>query len=356
MPVKVYDEKDCVKKHAKEIAAYGKRALIVTGKGSSQANGSLDDVTEALEQENVEYQVFFDVEENPSTETIFTAADACRSSDIDMVIGIGGGSPLDAAKAIALALKHPEADLEYLYDAAKDPSALPVIAVPTTCGTGSEVTGISVLTRHDLKTKMSMVHKVFPVLALVDGKYIKSAPQSLLINTSMDALAHLYESALNAKVDDYSRMTVAAGLKCWAKTKDVLTGERTRTEEDLSLLMRSSAFAGMSIAQYGTAIPHALSYVLTYDLAFPHGKAVSYFLPGFLSQAPAEESSELLQLSGFRDLKEFCSFREKIFGSMEVPEAALQRTYEMVVNSPKMKGTSFPMDPDILHRIVFEKV
>ena len=115
----------------------------------------------------------------------------------------------------------------------------------------------------------------------------------------MDALAHLIESVLNVKADDYVKMTAYAGLKMWSETKKVLTGEKTAGEEEFSCLMRSSCLAGMSIAQSGTSLPHALSYPVTYDMGVPHGKAVGYFLPGFLSAAPDKECNELLHLSGW---------------------------------------------------------
>ena len=354
MPVRVFDERDCVLRHAKDIARLGKKALIVTGKSSSRKNGSLDDVMAALEAEHVEHLLFSEVEENPSTETVLRAKDLFSDSGIDLVIGVGGGSALDAAKAVALVLKHPGADLSYLYDATKDASALPVVCVPTTCGTGSEVTGVSVLTRHDKRTKISMVHKIFPVLALVDGKYLKNAPAELIVNTSVDALAHLYESVLNAKADDYTRMTASAGLRCWAKTKEILTKERTASQEDFDLLMRSSLLAGMSIAQSGTSLPHALSYALTYDLALPHGKAVGIFLPAFLKAAPEAERDELLQLAGFSGLAEFAAFIDGLFGGTEVPEEERRQAFEMVAgNAAKMKSASFPVDEKVLETIAF---
>ena len=356
IPVRLFDEEECVKAHAKDIAALGKKALIVTGKHSAFANGSFDDVAEVLKAAGKEYLVFSEVEENPSVETVFAAKDRFAAEGIDFVIGIGGGSPMDAAKAIALVLKHPEADPAYLYDAGKDPSSLPIVCVPTTCGTGSEVTGVSVLTRHDKKTKISMVHKVFPTLALVDGKYLKGASHTLIVNSAVDALSHLYESVINAKADDYVRMTAAAGLKIWAKIKAVLSGEREMTKEDAGILMRASVLAGMSIAGSGTSLPHALSYVLTYDLSLAHGRAVGYFLPAFMEAAPAAERDELLRLSGFENVAEFKDFTDKVFGEQDIPVEELKRTYELVSNNPaKMKSASFAVDEEILKQIVFGK-
>ena len=199
-----------------------------------------------------------------------------------------------------------------------------------------------------------MVHKVFPLLALVDGKYISKAPDSLITNTSIDALAHLLESVINAKADDYVKMTAAAGLKCWAKTKDILTGDRERTDEDNALLMRSSVFAGMSIAQSGTSLPHALSYPLTYDLGMPHGRAVGYFLPGFMAAAPAEQRDTYLKLAGFEDLKSFEEYMKRALGAPDVSEAELARAYGMLENNQaKLNSASFAVDKDILHGIVY---
>ena len=353
MPVKVFDEKECVRNHTAEFKSLGKKALMVTGKGSSFKNGSFDDVKATLEQESIEFLTFSEVEENPSTDTVFAAVDRFGAEDIDFVIGIGGGSPMDAAKAIALVLKHPEADLEYLYDTSKDSSALPLVCVPTTCGTGSEVTGVSVLTRHDRKTKMSMVHRVFPKYAFIDGKYMASASHDLIVNSSVDALSHLMESVLNSKADDYVRMTADAGLRMWAETKDVLTGEKSAGERELSCLMRSACLAGMSIAQSGTSIPHSLSYTVTYDLKVPHGKAVGYYLPGFLGAAPEEERNRLLHLAGFSDLNDFCTFLLKVFGDMDISEEERRISFEAVrKNEVKMKSASFYVDDEILNGIV----
>ncbi len=354
MPVKVFDEPDCVKAHEKELCSQGRHALIVTGKHSAFSNGSFDDVSAVLKKNGVDYDVFSEVEENPSVETVFKARDLYISKGIDHVIGIGGGSPMDAAKAIALTLAHPDYMPEDLYDSLKDATALPVVCVPTTCGTGSEVTGVSVLTRHDKKTKISMVHKVFPVIALIDGRYLKSASSTLIINSAVDALSHMYESVLNSKADDYVRMTASSGLRMWSSIRDCLTGRREPSDEDFALLMRSSSLAGMSIAQSGTSLPHALSYAITYDLGLAHGRAVGYFLPGFMAAAPEAERNELLHLSGFSDVSDLSSFISTVFKDLCISEDMLLKTYEAVKNNPaKMSSASFKVDDVLLHRIVF---
>ena len=156
MPAKVYCENNCVRAHAKELASFGKKALIVTGKSSAFKNGSIADVQAALSDHGVECAVFNEVEENPSVETVMKGRDRGLAEGADFVIGIGGGSPMDAAKAIALMIRQKDAGVEYLYDSSAVTDALPVVCIPTTCGTGSEVTAVSVLSRPSLRAKGSI--------------------------------------------------------------------------------------------------------------------------------------------------------------------------------------------------------
>ena len=101
-PTNTYAEKNCVKNHKKELLALGSRAFVITGHSSSKKNGSLDDVIAVLEEASVPYQIFNEIEENPSVETVVRAAEIGKEFKADFVIGIGGGSPLDASKAISL--------------------------------------------------------------------------------------------------------------------------------------------------------------------------------------------------------------------------------------------------------------
>lgn len=144
MPVKVYCEHDCVKTHSDEWTSLGHKALIVTGRSSAK-NGALADVTDSLNAHQISYCIFDHTEENPSIEMVMQVRDMGIRENVDFVIGIGGGSPMDAAKAIALMIYHKDKDADYLYQQG-DSTALPIVEVPTTCGTGSEVTPISVLT------------------------------------------------------------------------------------------------------------------------------------------------------------------------------------------------------------------
>ena len=362
MPVRLYEETNCVQNHTADICAAGTHALIVTGRHSARANGSLADVTAALENGGISWSVFDRVEENPSIETVMKGRDAGLAEHADFVIGIGGGSPLDAAKAVALMMAHPQESADFLYDAGKakeierrkvcgETGRLPLILVPTTCGTGSEVTGVSVLTVHAKKTKSSIPFKIFADIALIDGKYLAAAPASVIRNTAVDALGHLLESYYNADTTSYSRMCAVSGLQTWGRIRSALLelDHRELTAEEQTLLMRASAMAGMAIAQTGTALPHALSYGLTYDLQLPHGIAVGYYEADYLRALPKEDQLTALQLAGFSSIEEWEDFFCIVCGDIRIPEDELQHTYEMVAKNPaKLAKAPFTCDEETL--------
>lgn len=352
MPVLVYEEKNCVLNHRKEIAAFGKKALIVCGKSSAKKNGSLRDVQEALTSCGADYVLFDEVEENPSVETVMRARQTGLLAHVDFVIGIGGGSPLDAAKAVGVMLYYKEEGAAFLYEQPEKRESLPVIEIPTTCGTGSEVTAVSVLTRHEQRTKASIAHRVFPKLALIDVRYLASAPHGLICNTAVDALGHLVESYLNTNATDYSRMLAREGLILWSLSKDILLGEREMEEDDLHHLMMASTLGGMAIAHTGTSVPHALSYALTYELGMPHGQAVGYFLPGYMDGAGKAEQSALLALMNFPDVRAFADFYLAVCGHVKIDSAVLARTVEETAqNMAKLALCPYPLDRAGLERI-----
>lgn len=349
LPTKIYSESDCVKKFGAEWTVLGKKALIVTGKSSAR-NGALADVTEVLNAQQTEYVVFDETEENPSIEMVMQVRDLGIREQADFVIGIGGGSPMDAAKAIALMIAHPESGAAFLYEKGDD-TALPVVEVPTTCGTGSEVTPYAILTIHEKRTKSSISHRIFPAYALVDGKYLMSASRTLLINTAVDALGHFIESYVNANATEFSRMICEHGMGMWSNAKKVLIGAGI-TEEDCDWLMHASTLAGMAISHTGTALPHGLSYYLTYEKQIPHGKAVGYFLPGYLAQAGPMMRKKVLNLIGFPDTQYFASFMHKLIGKMDVEDVLIEAAVQGILsNEAKLKNVPYPVTAEVLYEI-----
>ena len=357
VPTDIYVEQDCVKKHAQKLLATGKRALIVTGRHSAKLNGSLDDVVEILNANNVPYQIFDQVEENPSTDTVGKAAQTARDFEADYVIGIGGGSAIDAAKAVALLLKNPEVDADELHKAPSHPlDHAPVVAVPTTCGTGSEATPVSIITNHKINLKKSIPHVIFPVLALVDGKYLASAKKQLIVNTAVDALAHMIESILNIKSNTLNRMCPEYGLKLWGQCKDALLSDGECAASLYEKLMFTSTIAGMSIAQTSTAVPHGMSYDLTLHAGVPHGPAVGYFLAAYVEVCakfvPADVE-KILSLLGLKNIEEFGAMIRALIGTCTVSREMRDKfATAMKVNRSKLDlvpGNITPEDIEYIY-------
>lgn len=352
MPVKLYQEENCVRNHASEIASLGDRAVIVTGGSSSKKNGSLSDVETALEDSGIAFTLFDSVEQNPSTDTVMKIRDQALDFGANICIGVGGGSSLDAAKAAALMIKNKDRGIDYLYEKGNPVDTIPVVEVPTTCGTGSEVTAVSVLTNRKTNTKGSIPYKIFPVLGLTDPRYLRSLPLSILRNTAVDALAHLWESLINAHADTYSDMTAEAGLRAWALNKDILTGKVQASDGDFSNLMTASVMGGMSIAQVGTSIPHGLSYTLTLNDGVPHGRACGYFEAGYLSHADKELRNRALSLAGFKDLDDWRTFYDEVSDHLSVSDDLLTQAVDGLQES-KMSVAPFACDRKILNEIAY---
>lgn len=350
IPTLIYSEKNCVHNHAKELAATGKKAMIITGKKSSKANGSLDDVISVLEEEGRQYIIFDDVEENPSVETVMKARDIGIKEGVDYVIGIGGGSPLDACKAIALMIANPQCRENVLYENVML-KYIPVVTVPTTAGTGSEVTPYSILTIHESRTKKSISHKIYPVLSLIDYSYLKTAPVSLTVNTAVDALAHLVESYLNTNSSDLNRIYSEQGLRLFGKIKDRIK----KPDEDTYMQLSNIAMiAGMAISHTGTSIPHGLSYGVTYELGVPHGKAVGIFLGGYTKLYENKtESTKVLEFLGFRDYEEFSDYLKELLGSVHIPEELVKRNAgQLFENKAKLKNYPFKVTKEQLEGLL----
>lgn len=341
MPTRVYSEEDCVVRHAKELASLGSKAMIVTGRNSAKKTGALQDVLAALG--DVPSIIFDQIEENPSVETVMQARKIAIDEGVDFFIGIGGGSPMDASKAIALMAKNPDEDESIFYEA-KALKHYPVACVPTTCGTGSEVTPYAILTRHAHKTKRSISHKIFPELALLDAKYLKHMSRNGLVNTCVDALAHLLESYLNTNASEINRIYAREGMIFWAQFRDRLLEDKLE-EGDYARMLHASMIAGMAITHTGTSLPHGLSYPVTYALGIPHGRAVGMFLGGFVeTYTDQAAATEAVQLLGFSNTPSFRAYMNRLLGMVEVDKELLKKGAGMLLADPaKLKNYPFPV-------------
>lgn len=283
MPVRIISGANCVKENADLLKDFGKKCLIVTGGSSAKKSGALNDVIYVLEKNNIEYSVFDEITENPYTSDCRRAGECARNFGSDFIIGIGGGSPLDAAKAVAIFATNEELSHSDIYNMTHKNKPLPIILVGTTSGTGSEVTGVAVLTNSDNGMKKS-IGGMYSQISFCDYKYTCTMPYSVTVSTALDAFAHACESYFSSMSTELSEIyaekafeLLAEGLKDLYKRKDV-PDDRMR-----QVLYNASIYAGLCLNITGACFPHTVGYALTEDYGIPHGKACAAFIPDFIN-------------------------------------------------------------------------
>lgn len=311
---KVFFGKDCMLSNKSEIIKLGKRAFIVTGKASGKKSGALNDIVEILEAAGIEYTVFDNVENNPSLENVKEGGNAAAGFKADFIIGIGGGSPLDASKAIAV-LATNDIDPIKLIKLEFSNKPLPIIAIPTTAGTGSEVTAASIMTVKDLQTKMSFVHEdVFPKVAFIDAKYTQSMSYEIAVSTAVDALSHAIEGYLNKTATVMSDFYALETLRVFRNCINSLI-ENKLDYDARERLLYASMLAGMTIAQTGTTIAHGMGYSLTYFKGIQHGKANGLLLTEYLKynvDVAKEKVQNVLSALNLKNIDEFGAVMGKL--------------------------------------------
>ena len=286
MPTKIFVGDHSVFENAKELLL-GKRCMIVTGKTSGEKSGALADVIAILKENGVDYSIYNKIGNNPTIEECAEGGVAARSFGCDFLIGIGGGSPLDACKAIAVYATNEIGNDFQLYDIYKSEyknKPLPMAAIPTTAGTGSETTPYSILTLHKEKTKKSFSSPdLFYKVAFLDGRYTVKLPLQIARNTAIDAMSHLLEGFTNKKSSPASDHIALEGIRIIGKHKDALiTGDFN--EDICTELLWAASLGGIVISQTGTTVVHSMGYSLTYYKDIPHGMANGLLLGEYLER------------------------------------------------------------------------
>jgi len=299
--------KDCLLAHASEFQKPGKRALVVTGKTSAKKSGALRSLEGILQEQRIEYLVYDAVENNPSLENVKEGGDAAKEFGADFIVGVGGGSPLDASKAIAVLAANAISPLALFQNTFAN-RPLPVIAIPTTAGTGSEVTPYAILTRKDLQTKMSFGNEdTVPKIAFLDAAYLETLPADVTVHTAIDAFSHALEGYVNTRSTIMSDMFALESMRifgeCLPAVRNLRFGFDVREK-----LLYMSMLAGIVIAHTGTSSAHGLGYSLTYFKGIPHGKANGLLLGEYLRKiygAAQKKVDTIYQMIGTEGVDSF---------------------------------------------------
>ncbi len=349
MPTKIHFGSECVLQQGDEFSRWGVKALLVTGRHSAKASGALDDVVKVLTQKEMQWKIFDKIEENPTVESVAEGGAFARAWQPDVVVAIGGGSPLDAAKAIATLAVNDVAALELFGGKLKN-EALPIIAIPLTAGTGSEVTPYSVLTDASQETKRSFSGDgIFPKAAFLDARYSQSQSRDVTVNTVIDALSHSVEGYLSNRATALSDSLALEAIRHFAAAKQALkTG--TFSLADRESLLYASMLGGMVIAQTGTTAVHAMGYSLTYFHQVPHGRANGLLLGEYLrfnEPAVPEKIANVLQAAAVANIDEFKALMSELLCNDETYTAEEMKAFaaqagkaKNIANTPRQPNVS----------------
>ena len=311
MPVTVFSGENCIKNNSDVFTSLGKRAFLVCA-NSSKKNGALDDVLSLLDKKRIAHEEDFSAIPNPTLENVGEIAKKAKAFSPDFIITIGGGSVMDAAKAVGVLVANPGYKPCDVYKPAFEKDSLPIIAVPTTCGTGSEVSGVSVLTVGD--NKKSFGHaSIFPKAAFLDARYLETLPERILLDTLIDALAHAAEGFMmyDHPIADMLCMEVFRKIK---KVKPYLKRENY-SKEVLGELLYLAMLAGVALSINGTSAVHAMGYPLTVHKGYSHGRACGVLLGGYIDmvkEVREDKVRDMLDALGLYDVSSLCAFIENV--------------------------------------------
>lgn len=258
----------------------GKKATVVVGGGSMKRFGFLDTVETYLKEAGMEVQLIEGVEPDPSVETVLKGAKLMQEFQPDWIVSIGGGSPIDAAKAMWVFYEHPEAKFE---DIAK-PFNIPAlrnkarfVAIPSTSGTATEVTAFAVITDYKAGIKYPMADfEITPDIAILDPEIAYKMPEKLTAHTGIDALTHATEAITASQASDFSD---PLALKAIKMIKENLEASYKGDENARDNMHIAQCLAGMAFSNALLGISHSMAHKTGAIFHIPHGCANGIFLP-----------------------------------------------------------------------------
>ena len=329
----------------KRIAGKYRNAMVVCGKSNNYAEKLLDH----LSLQNIRGTIYNIVTE-PTIEVIQQGIELGRKTDCDVVFGIGGGSAIDSAKAIAAMIPNEGALINYLEvighgkPLLQDP--VPCIAIPTTSGTGAEVTKNSVIKSTDRKVKVSLrSDKMYPILALVDPQLAITMPQNITASTGVDALTHLMETFVSNQSNPFIDMFCRDGMIRIARSleKAYLDGNNLEAREDMAM---ASMLGGMALANVKLGAVHGFAGPMGGMFQIPHGEICACLLPAVMkiNSEALKNSGQKLYLQKYREVAQIFTGNKnaEIEGGIEQINGLVKRLGIPTLSEFGISVTDFP--------------
>lgn len=263
---------------------YGDKALLVTEPEIPVLTPLYNKIKQSLESSGVKFAHFDGVIPNPTTDVVTAGAKMAKESGARVIIGLGGGSSMDAAKAIAVEASHPGTAWDYLhFTEGPTDKTLPVIAIGTTAGTGSQVTPCSVITKTENKDKSAIWHRnIFPRVAIVDPEVTVTMPPHVTAQTGFDAFCHNFEAYLSANTNPFVELMAIEAMRIIAKFLPLAIADGNNMEAR-SQMAWADTLGGLTNASAGVTLPHGLGMQIGGHCPHvTHGQALAILYPEFM--------------------------------------------------------------------------
>jgi alcohol dehydrogenase class IV len=266
-------------------AKYGKRCLLVTVPVFEAIKPMVEKVKNSLVAAGLEVAHFDGVVPNPTTDSITAGVEVAKAHKADVVVGLGGGSSMDSAKAIAVETTHKGTCWDYLWYSKTQPAekTLPVIAVTTTSGTGSQVTQVAVVTNPQKRDKSAIYNPiVFPKVTLVDPELMVTVPEHITASTGFDVFCHAFETYIHPNASPYTDMMAKEAIQLVVKYLPVVVKDGANVEARTAMAW-ADTLAGLCIANAGVTLPHGMGMAISgmYPNVM-HGEALAVTYPAFM--------------------------------------------------------------------------
>lgn len=276
----------------------GTHGFIISGPHLNKM-GIVASCAESLEKAGIKADSFTETEGNPSVETVEKATKAYKESGADFIIALGGGSPMDVAKAVGVVAKYGGSITEYEGGGKVPGDIVPLIAIPTTAGTGSEVTAFSVITDHSRNYKLTVFsYKLIPSYAILDAELLTTAPASVAAACGIDAMVHALEAYISKDASPFSDAMAEKALELIGKNIRSYVADRTNLEAAEGMLV-GSLFAGIAFSWARLGDVHAMSHPVSAFFNVPHGVANAILLPTIVEYNALADTGKYLKIYNY---------------------------------------------------------
>lgn len=331
IPTKIYYGRDILEEGIKRTHSESKivcgNVLVVTTGRSLIRLGHLNRLKEALQNiKDVKSVIVYDqISANPKLTEISDAISIGKKENCDVVVGFGGGSALDAAKAVAAGIPD-ETDIKEMFRGNQEPQkVLPIIAVPTTAGTGSELSKAAILSDTELGTKGGLRgSRLFPRAAIVDSMFTESVPFDITMETGFDVLAHAIESYVAKTASPFSEMLSEYVIREATKSirKLVIDLNDVQAREKMSFC---SMIMGINLGNTGTALPHRMQYPIGAHTESSHGAGLAALYPSWMKYEKIYSPKKISRVFELMECKEILDLLKEMKLNKKLTDLGIQK-------------------------------